>query len=235
MEEGRPTDRMHELIEQIRKALGELDQGQLDLDGVDRTTEQARSLYERLVVLRHKAREVRVVPPTPPVAEPPPPPPPVEMPPMRLDTRPSEVTPRQTSLIDAIAETETTPAPPPPPPAPRPAAPRADRPAETPAPKKTPETPRPAAKSASLADKLEKGPVADLHKAIALSQKFWFVAELFQGQRERYEKSIDKLNSLASAEEAKAFVDKEIVTALGKAPDADALRSFLELVERRYL
>jgi hypothetical protein len=50
-----------------------LDQGQLDLDGVDRTTEQVRSLYERLVVLRHKAREVRVVPPTPPVAEPSPP------------------------------------------------------------------------------------------------------------------------------------------------------------------
>lgn len=237
MEEGRPTDRMHELIEQIRKALGELDRGQLDLDGVDRTTEQARSLYERLVVLRHKAREVRVVPPTPPVAEPSPPPPPVEMPPMRLDTRPSEVTPRQTSLIDAIAETETAPAPHPPPAAPTPkqAAPRADRPAETPAPKKAPETPKPAAKSASLADKLEKGPIADLHKAIALSQKFWFVAELFQGQRDRYEKSIDKLNGLASAEDARTFVDKEIVAALGKAPDADALRSFLELVERRYL
>jgi len=227
---------MHELIEQIRKALGELDQGRLDLDGVDRTAEQARSLYERLVVLRHKAREVRVVPPPPRATEPPPAPPPVEMPPMRLDTRPSEVTPRQTSLIDAIAETETAPAPPPPAaPAPKPGAPRADGRAETPAPKKPPETPKPAAKNASLADKLEKGPVADLHKAIALSQKFWFVAELFQGQRERYEKSIDKLNGLTSAEEARTFVDKEIVAALGKSPDADALRSFLELIERRYL
>ncbi len=234
MEEGRPTDRMHELIEQIRKALGELDQGQLDLDGVDLTTEQARSLYERLVVLRHKAREVRLMPPPPPIAEPLPPPPSVEMPPMRLDTRPSELAPRQTSLIDAIAETETTPTPPPAP-VPTPVVPRADKPVEIPVPKKPTELPKSAAKAASLADKLEKGPVADLHKAIALSQKFWFVAELFQGQRERYEKSIDKVNSLASAEEARAFVDKEIVGPLGKAPDADALRSFLELVERRYL
>ncbi len=226
---------MHELIEQIRKALGELDEGQLDLDGVDRTTEQARSLYERLVVLRHKAREVRVTPPPPPVAEPAPPPRPVEMPPMRLDTRPAEVTPRQTSLIDAIAETETTPASPPAPAASEPVAVRASRAVDPPAPKKGPEATKPAPRSASLADKLEKGPVADLHKAIALSQKFWFVAELFQGQRERYEKAIDKLNGLGSAEEARAYVDKEIIGPLGKVPDADAMRSFLDLIERRYL
>lgn len=237
MEEGRPTDRMHELVEQIRKALGDLDQGQLDLVGVDRMTEASRSLYERLVVLRHKAREVKVVPPSPPLPEPATTSAPVEMPVMRLDTRPVDMAPRQTSLIDAIAETETPPPPPSPSPAPAPrqVIPRAERPDVIPAPKKATEPPKTAAKSASLADKLEKGPVADLHKAIALSQKFWFVAELFQGQRERYERSIDKLNSLTSADEAKAFVDKEIVGPLGKAPDADALRSFLELVERRYL
>lgn len=85
-----------------------------------------------------------------------------------------------------------------------------------------------------MADKLEKAPINDLHKAIALSQKFWFVAELFGGQRERYEKAIDTINALGSLEEARSFVSKEIVAKAARPPAEDAQQAFNELVERRF-
>ena len=106
MPQQKGYERMRELIDSLRSSLGRLESGELGLDELQQATEEARALYERLVVLRHKARESVVAapsrPPTPVVKEPPV----AEREPMRLDTRPPEVSPHQTSLIDAIAETE---------------------------------------------------------------------------------------------------------------------------------
>jgi DNA-directed RNA polymerase subunit K/omega len=255
MSDANPTERMHLLWDSVRQALRDLDAGKLDLDGLERASTDAQALYERLIVLRHKAREAkRTAESIPPVAkEPPPVIAPAEIPNLRLDTRPTEVTLRQTSLIDAIAETETPPAPkaprpqppPPAPPAPPPAAPvKAVRDDEPPKPAATDgsappkvKPPKPvekAPKGPSLGDKLESAPVADLHKAIALSQKFWFVAELFGGQRERYEKAIDAINASGSIDEARAFVSKEIIAKATRPPAEDALQAFTELVDRRF-
>jgi hypothetical protein len=229
MSDRKGYERMHELIGSLRSALGRLEEGKLDPEGLEHAVEEARMLYERLVVIRHKAREAALVAaqkakPTA-VAEPPAA---AESAPIRLDTRPPEVSPHQTSLIDAIAETETTPAEEPvpvkaeaekaAPEKPRVAKPR-------PAPKERPET---------VAAKLEHAPVSDLHKAIALSQKFWFVAELFAGQREQYDKAIDALNNMGGLEEAQAFVEREVVGKLPKAPGEDVLATFMELLQRRY-
>ncbi len=247
MSEANPTERMHLLWDSVRNALRDLDAGKLDLDGLDRASADAQALYERLIVLRHKAREAkRVADSAPPVLkEPPPVVPPPELPNMRLDTRPPEIPIRQTSLIDAIAETETPPArkdsAPSPAPlavAPEPAAQEPTRaiPQEVSAPPK----PKPAKaiekapKGPSLGDKLESAPVADLHKAIALSQKFWFVAELFGGQRERYEKAIDAINALKSVEDAQTFIATEVVAKATRPPAEDALQALNELVERRF-
>ena len=248
MSEANPTERMHLLWDSVRNALRDLDAGKLDLDGLDRASADAQALYERLVVLRHKAREAqRVAETAPPVTkEPPPVVAPPELPSLRLDTRPTEVPIRQTSLIDAIAETETPRAPKAP--APPEAPPAAALVSEVPevgatttttdggAPPKV-KTPKPAekpAKGPSLGDKLENAPVADLHKAIALSQKFWFVAELFGGQRERYEKAIDAINALRSVEDAHTFIATEIVAKANRPPAEDALQALNELVERRF-
>ncbi len=249
MSEANPTERMHLLWDSVRNALRDLDAGKLDLDGLDRASADAQALYERLIVLRHKAREAkRVADSAPPVAkEPPPVIAPPELPSLRLDTRPTEVAIRQTSLIDAIAETETPPAPkaPVPPPAPSPPAPvkavREDEPIKpptsdgaTPPKVKPPKPVEKPVKGPSLADKLESAPVADLHKAIALSQKFWFVAELFGGQRERYEKAVDAINALRSVEDARAFIATEIIAKATRPPAEDALQAFKELVDRRF-
>lgn len=228
MSDANPTERMHQLWSSVQQALRDLDAGKLDLQGLERASADAQALYERLVVMRHKAREGKLSPPAPVAAkEPPPVVAPAELPSMRLDTRPTEVPTRQTSLIDAIAETET------PPPA-KPTPPEHVRGTSVPPvrpPRTSDKAPSP---GPSLGDKLEKAPINDLHKAIALSQKFWFVAELFGGSREPYEKAIDAINKLGTLEEARAFVAKEIVAKAARPPAEDALQAFTELVERRF-
>lgn len=239
MSEQKGYERMHELIGSLRSALGRLEEGKLDPEGLEHAVEESRMLYERLVVIRHKAREAALITaqkakpnvvveaPTVPEAAP-----------IRLDTRPPEIPLHQTSLIDAIAETESAPA-------------EESTPVKTPpakpAPEKTvmekvaPEKPRvtkpkaaPKELPVTVAAKLEHAPVADLHKAIALSQKFWFVAELFAGQREQYDKSIDALNSMAGLAEAQDYMESEVVAKLPKPPGEDVLATFMELLQRRY-
>ena len=245
MSDQKGYERMHELIGSLRSALGRLEEGKLSSEGLEQAVEEARKLYERLVVIRHKAREAALLAaqkakPTV-VAEAPQVP---EVAPIRLDTRPPETSPHQTSLIDAIAETESAPAEESP--APVKAAPAKVE-AEKIVPEKVvvekiaPEIPRvakpkpvPKERPETVAAKLEHAPVADLHKAIALSQKFWFVAELFSGQREQYDKSIDALNNMPGLSEAQTYMEIEVVGKLPKPPGDDVLATFMELLQRRY-
>lgn len=204
--------KMTELVAALTEADRALAAGTLGLEGLESACSNARELYERLVVLRHKAREAALtgVPDEAPAPEVPARrPEPAEPQSIRLDTRPPEVHPRQTSLIDAIADTEQ-PAPP----------------APAPSPKAAPRT--------TVAERLEKASIPDLAKAISLSHKFWFVAELFNGDRITYDKSIDRLNTFATVEEAQAFIDAEVVGNLRKPADPEALATFNELVQRRY-
>jgi hypothetical protein len=207
-----------------------LGSGALDLDGLEAACSDARELYERLVVLRHKAREAAASGQqrSAAVAEPLPPPPAPDLagpetPTMRLDTRPPAVSPRQTSLIEAIEAT---------------AEPEAPGPLHAPMPETTPSTvvdkqPAPQA-GPTLAEKLEKASITDLSKAISLSHKFWFIAELFGGDRITYDKSIGLINALGDREKAFAFVETEVLAKLKKPADPEALSTFMDLVERRY-
>jgi hypothetical protein len=239
---------MNELIAALAQTERELASGTLGVEGLETACGDARELYERLIVLRHKARETAVAQPV--TAEPAPAPAPApapvpvpatapDPPSIRLDTRPPEVSPRQVSLIEAIEATEKEPelaldmapaapkskAPAPAAPAPAPAS---AAPAPAPAPEKI-------AKAApTLAEKLERASIADLAKAISLSHKFWFVAELFNGDRITYDKTIDRLNSLTDHAEAQTLIDAEVIAKLRKPADPEALITFHELVKRRY-
>jgi hypothetical protein len=269
MNEGKNYTRIGDLAKGIAADISKLEDGKLPLPELESLSDRARELHERLIVLRHKAREAKVVPAVvavpvtaaprameevaPPVVR--------EPPTMRLDTAP-----KQTSLIDAIAEVEV-PAPkvPEPPAVPvKVSAPEQEKP--TPPPYK-PEPPLPSAKDPkpqsprvesgttpvkvgqrvevkpvtaaskqviSVGEKLERAPIADLGKAVALSQKFWFVAELFGGDRNAYERAIDQLNKAAGRDEAKAFLQEEVVGKLKNPPGEDVLAAFNELIERRH-
>ncbi|MBL7953095.1 MAG: hypothetical protein JNM62_15405 [Flavobacteriales bacterium] len=224
MSTDKPFRRINELVAALAAADKGLTSGALGADGLEAACDDARELYERLIVLRHKAREAQVggqaveAPPTKApqntMREPALPTVPEERS-VRLDTRPpAEPAARQTSLIDAIEHTEK------------------QEPAKAPAAHGAPEA---AAKMApSVAEKLEKAAVADLGKAISLSHKFWFVAELFNGDRISYEKSIEQLNAFNDLAEANAFIAAEVVGKLKKPADPEALATFNELVERRY-
>lgn len=210
MSPERPTEQMEQLLARLREAVGALADGRLDEAGLEDAAGDARAFYERLVVLRHKYRERQVQPPEAHAQE---------LPAMRLDTRPAEAPPRQTSLIDAIAESERTEEPPP-----------AAAPVAPPAPAAP--APRPAAPS--LSERMEHAPVKDLHKAIALSQKFWFVAELFDGQRDRYEKAVDALNACRTLVDALALLETEVLAKARRKPDPEAVKAMQDLLERRY-
>ncbi|MBK9421982.1 MAG: hypothetical protein IPN44_13185 [Flavobacteriales bacterium] len=324
MSDKKGHERMQELTDSLSSAMGRLQEGKLGPEELEQATTDARLLFERLVVLRHKLREAAVGHNTKspvqsdvaPVAEP-------TMSPMRLDTRPPEAPAHQTSLIDAIAETESIPVPvkkpvmpkaekpvmpkaapaekpvepgaekaavtaiaePAPKPedtktkepevapvpagmpksapmeiaepkaekpkaAPMPVAeqktarmefdePKTEKPKDAPMPVAAPKPPRPRTvlpaeeRPITVADKMEHAPVADLRKVIALSQKFWFVAELFSGERDRYEKTIDALNAMESFGPANAYLESEVLSKLPKQP-GEVADTFRELLKRRY-
>ena len=214
--------RIHELARELGERLKALDAGKLDRPGLEAATEEARELYERLVVLRHKAREgerpkapVPARPEAPKVETPKPDPVQEEPPvieaaeaPIRLDTRPPD--PKQVSLMDVIAESE---------------APKEKAPA------------KPAAKAdgpPTLKEKLEQTPLPDLAKGISLSDKFWFVAELFGGDRVAFEQGVEALNGRKDLADAQGYLKAEVLGKLKKAPDEEALAAFQELLQRRY-
>jgi len=243
----KPFRKISELVAALANADKGMNAGTLKLEGLETACNDARELFERLVVLRHKARESSVggdqkgLGPVPSevvgskeeklpaevsrnlVEDPVP---------LRLDTRPMEVGSRQTSLIEAIesiadpAETGRTPTPKPESPA------KTEKPSTQESPTKG-QTARPKAPP-SVAEKLERAAVADLGKAISLSHKFWFVAELFNGDRINYERSIDKLNAFTSLELAETFVREEVLDKLKKPADPEAVTTFTDLVKRRH-
>ncbi len=226
MGNNRGYRKMSELMAALAESERALTAGTLGLEGLDAACSNARELYERLVVLRHKARESALAgggsrqeakaddagparQSTVAEAEP-------EPADIRLDTRPLETPHRQTSLIEAIEATQE----------------------EAPAPSggsKTKAAPAKAsAKQATLAEKLEKAPVADLPKAISLSHKFWFVAELFNGDRIAYEKTVVLLNTMEDGEAARQYVQGEVIAKLKKPADPEALGTFMDLIDRRF-
>lgn len=235
-----PTDKafrtMNDLVNALAKTETALAAGALDLGGLETACADARELYERLVILRHKAREATVqaghIPPHRPETAAPPDHTAVATPPVaqvaepsaiRLDTRPPEAAPRQVSLIEAIEASEKLPE--------MTAAP--EEAAQTREPQLTPAPSGPQVPS-TLAEKLEKASIPDLAKAISLSHKFWFVAELFNGDRITYDKAVDRLNAMGGLAEAEAFIQAEVLTKLTKPADPEALATFNELVKRRY-
>ncbi len=232
---------MSALVDALRKAEEGLRGGTLPLAALDEAASDARELYERLIVLRHKAREAAqakarpAAPPPPaqaqpaaareekPAAEPVAPPPvreaqpaaPGPEAPIRLNTQPAA--PRQTTLEEVIAQEE---------------APVMKTAAEY---LKEAQAAKTAMRSnESVAEKLERARITDLAKAISLSDKFWFTKELFGGDAKAYEVGVALLNSAKDLGEAKSFLQQELIAKLKSPPDPEALEAFSELIERRF-
>jgi hypothetical protein len=84
----------------------------------------------------------------------------------------------------------------------------------------------------SIASKLESTPISDLKKAISLNQRFQFSKELFKGNNQDYEVSIDRLNSATRDEAMRQIASLRSKYAWKE--DSPIAADFIDLVERRF-
>jgi hypothetical protein len=244
--------RIQELAATLQTGLDELSVGKLSIEQLEMLTDHSRELHERLVVLRHKAYDASVkgekieskeaepvsiaFKVSAPAAATPPPAP--------VESKP-EVTVNQVSLIDAIEEVTKAEA------APEP----------TSSVKETSEEsfeinvgvreeaintytqPKPlesindrlsktVGNVASVAQKHEHTPIADLKRAITLNQRFQFSKELFKGNNQEYEVAIDRLNN-TNRDEAFRQLDA-LKTKYSWNNESQVTQDFVELIERRH-
>ena len=85
----------------------------------------------------------------------------------------------------------------------------------------------------TLAQKMEHTPISDLKKAITLNQRFQFSKELFKGNNQDYEVTIDRLNT-TNRDEAMRTLDT-LRSKYSWNNESAVAQDFTELVERRFL
>jgi hypothetical protein len=88
--------------------------------------------------------------------------------------------------------------------------------------------------SGTIADKMHHAPIKDLGKSIALSQKFWFTAELFGKDNAAFETGGEAHRCRRRLEEARIVVRSEVLSKLKKPPARTCSRRSWKLVERRF-
>ncbi len=87
----------------------------------------------------------------------------------------------------------------------------------------------------SLADRLKKSPVTDLKAAIGLNQRFLFSNELFNGNMEAFNRAVNELNHLESLNDARRFLEIQLVPKYEWNTDSEVVVEFTELIERRFM
>lgn len=227
---------MKELIQNISNSLEKLEQGNLSATALHPLVEDSRELYERLVVLRYKALEKSVQ--KMPAAEEKPE---EEIKPfvreeqlvkpfkLNLATEKKEEKPSQHSAQSSIFMSEET------------------QHEQTYTQEEIEENHDQEEKKElslneklaqsqqkmSLAEKLQKKPIADLRSSIGLNQKFLFMNDLFEGENTAYNSAVDQLNNFSSMDDAKNFL-LSLGTKYSWDLDSESVIQFTELVERRY-
>ncbi|GAO28247.1 hypothetical protein [Geofilum rubicundum] len=73
-------------------------------------------------------------------------------------------------------------------------------------------------------------PIDDLRKAIGINDRFFFQRELFGGNTELFNQTIDQLNGLNNMEAASAFISANF----NWNPQNEAVTSFMALLKRRF-
>jgi hypothetical protein len=246
--------RIQELAATLQTGLDELSVGKLSIEQLEMLTDHSRELHERLVVLRHKAYDAsvkgekieskeaepvsiafKISTPAPAAVTPPPAP---------VESKP-EVPVNQVSLIDAIEEVTKAEA------APEPTSSVKETSEESfeinvgarqeaintytqPKPQESinDRLSKTVGNVASVAQKHEHTPIADLKRAITLNQRFQFSKELFKGNNQEYEVAIDRLNN-TNRDEAFRQLDA-LKSKYSWNNESQVTQDFVELIERRH-
>ncbi len=80
-----------------------------------------------------------------------------------------------------------------------------------------------------ISSKLSQAPIGNLADAIGINDRFFYIREVFGGNKEAYNSAIDKLNSATSSDEAEQVLN-DYFSGEG---DPAAVRSLLDLVRRK--
>jgi len=81
-----------------------------------------------------------------------------------------------------------------------------------------------------VTDLMKTKPITNLSEAIGVNDKFHFIRELFNGNRESYEKAITSLDNSGSFAEARAV----IMNYAGNNMENEAVKQLLDLVKRKF-
>jgi hypothetical protein len=81
---------------------------------------------------------------------------------------------------------------------------------------------------------LNKEPIKELKKGIAINDRFLFVQELFRGDDSMYERSIKTIDSFSIYPEAQFWIQRELKLKIGWNEDSDTVKHFDQLVKRRF-
>ena len=90
-----------------------------------------------------------------------------------------------------------------------------------------------ASQQATIAKKLEGSPISDLKKNISLNQRFQFCKDLFKGNNQEYEVTLEKLNNTNRDEAIRVL--QTLKDKYSWNPDSMAVKDFTDLVTRRYM
>lgn len=188
-----------------------------------------------------KATTKRVATPSPAPAPTPAPPPapkaePVVAAPIIIEPEP---------VVEAVV------VPPPPPPAPEPVVEEKTKPRkfdfEVPKPRKSASTDfskaygelfeQQAGGTKDLSQKIGQRPLANLKRAWGVADKFQVINELFGKNASIFDEAIDALNKMSSMDEARAYIESNLVDAQGWMTEAkiETAKRFIKTVRRRYL
>jgi len=85
----------------------------------------------------------------------------------------------------------------------------------------------------SIVKKLEGSPISDLKKNISLNQRFQFCKDLFKGNNQEYEVTLEKLNNTNRDEAMRVL--QGLKDKYSWNPDSMAAKDFTDLVNRRYM
>ena len=229
---------MNELLAELDRKLNDMNKGNMSLQDLDKGLELVREIYERLVVVRHKARELAVAPAKKPANEYKAP----EVKPVAVQEVPAVVLAEEVKEEPAFNFSFSAPV-------------ESAEPVEVdtvPTVSKSVQRVRkslPKAKenieptlkdklateedSLTLRKKLQSTPVLDLTKEIGIGKKFEYISLMFKGDGKAYNVAISSLNSCSDLGQAKQLLN-DFSTNHGWNLEDKTVVKFIELVERRY-
>lgn len=86
----------------------------------------------------------------------------------------------------------------------------------------------------SISARIKSNPIVDLKKAIGINEKFALINELFEGDINAYNESIEVLNTAPDEAQALTYLNQTLASKYGWDQRSDAFMKLRGLVERRY-